>query len=65
MEFLLAFAFEVLAFDASIAGCTGAAVELVIMAFAVWRVVDDIEGCSLERFLACVADEAMFVVSTG
>lgn len=35
VKFLLALAFEVLAFNASVAGCTDAAIKFVIVAFAV------------------------------
>ena len=65
VEFLLALALEVLPFDALVAGGAGAAVEFVVVAFAVGRVVDYVEGGGLEGFLAGVADETVFVVSTG
>ena len=65
MELLLAFAFQVLTFDTFVAGCTNATVKFVIVAFAIWRVIHHVESCCLERFRACLADEALLMVSSS
>jgi len=54
--------FQILALDAAITATADGPVELVVMTFAVWRVVEDVELCCWERIAACSADEALLVV---
>jgi hypothetical protein len=55
--------FKILALDTVVTARTKGSVSLVVMMFAVWLVVNDIEiGCS-ERLLACAACEALLVPS--
>ena len=64
MEFLLAFALEILPLDALVASIAYAAVELVVVSLAVWGVVDYVECRSLERFETGFADEAVLVITS-
>jgi hypothetical protein len=57
VELLFLVCFEVLALDASIAGLAERIIEFVIMTFAVWMIVDDVEFSSLEGISTCFAYE--------
>lgn len=64
MKFLLHFALEVLAFDSFVAGGADAAIEFVVVMFAVRCVVNYVEGRGLERFRAGLAHEALLVIAS-
>lgn len=52
---------QILSFDAQVAAVAERAVGFVVVLFAVGLVVDHIEICGLEGFMASFADEAFFV----
>lgn len=56
--------FEILAFDAPVAGIAQRSVELVVVLFAIWRVLEDIELRCREGIGARSACEAMLVVAS-
>lgn len=56
---------EVLTFDSTMAAVTERPVVFVVVLFAVWLVVDDIEICGREGLMAGPTDETSFMPSTG
>lgn len=63
VELLPALALKVLTLDATVAGRAHAAVQFVVVALAVGRVVDHVEGRGLEGRRARLAHEAVLVVA--
>lgn len=64
MKLLLSFAFKVLSFDAFIACGAHASVQLVIMSFAVWGIIDHVKCSCLKGLRACLADKTLLVISS-
>jgi hypothetical protein len=65
MEFLFPFAFQVLSLDPLVTGRTYTPIQFVVVTFAVWRIVDHVEGRGLKGFRASLAYEALLVVPSS
>ena len=65
MKLLAQVRFEILAFDAAVAGIAQRSVELVVVLFTVWRVLEDIKLRCRKGIGACSADKAMLVVASS
>lgn len=63
MEFSASINFQILAFDATVAATADGPVELVVMALAVRRVVENIKLCCWEWVTTCPTCEALLVVA--
>ena len=57
--------FEILALDSVATAAADTAIQLVVVAFAVWLVVENIEGRRRKWLFARRADIARLVISTG
>jgi hypothetical protein len=65
MKFLLSLTLQVLPLNAFIASCANTAVQLVVMALAIWRIVNNVERGCLERFGTSGADKTLLMVPSG
>lgn len=63
VELLSLLRLEVLPFDAMVAARAERVIEHMVVMFAVWIVVDDVEVCCSESGLAGLADKAWKMVS--
>jgi len=58
------FKLQTLTFDPFAAFRTHGVIELVIMLFAIWSILEDVETCCFKWFLTCRATETTFMIST-
>jgi len=65
MELLFPLAFEILAFNTLVTCGADAAIQLVIVSFAVRSIPNDVECGSLERLETCGANKALFVIAAS
>jgi hypothetical protein len=64
VELLSPLRLEILPLDSSVAANADAPIQLVVVALTVWRIVDHVEGRSLEWFHAGRTHEAFLVIPT-
>lgn len=65
VEFLVPLSLEILPLNSPVAAYADAPIQLVIVALAIRRIVDHVEGCGLEWLGAGGANETFLVVSTS
>ena len=65
MELLLPLTFQVLSLNPLVTSRAHTPVQFVVVAFAVWRIVDNVEGRGLEGLRASLAHKALFVISSS